>query len=510
MEELKQNALDLLKSGDYEKAAKIYLKLAITAPTDEKLLIAAANCYDKLKEKKVALSLYKKALELNPASIPALINAATIYYEIKKYDKALTLSLKVLELEPDNFSALQNAGNACYGTGNYEEALSYYENMYRLHPNSYNALLNIAGTAYNLGDNQKAIDYAKQAIAKRPTSAEPYILTGNAYIELSNNEEASAYLKKAAEIAPTSDWLMSSIANLCQKAGNLKQCLHYAWKAITLKAGRLTADDHINFAYLLYEAKEENEDEALTKYITRWQQTFPDNPIVKHAASALLSLQDIAYMDLSYVKGLFDSFAPSFDEILNQLEYQAPALIAATLKDNLKTKLFKKRRILDLGCGTGLVAENLKQYFENEEFYGVDISERMLEVAGKKGLYKALYADDIISFLETNEEVYHAVTAGDVFTYLGDLKPLFRLLAKTVKFNGLLCFSISKNQENNNDYFLMPSGRFVHTLSYVNRLLKHCGFKTLSANVAVLRHEGVKEVEGYIVLAQKEIEVIFE
>lgn len=514
MDELEKTALEALKSGEHDKAAKIYLQLAMAHPEMEKFLIAAGNCYDHLGDKKVAHNLYKKAIMVNPQSATALLNISTIYYEFKRYEEAISFAQQVLALKEDNFAALMNLGNSFYAQGQFREALDIYDKMYGLNPNSYIAILNIANTCYNLGEFFRAIEFAEMAIEKRPTSAEPYIVAGNAYIELSQNEDATKALKTAAQIAPNSDWLCTSIANLFQKMKNWPQCLHYAWKAIALKGQHVSADDHINFAYFLYEAKDEAKDEQMQaivdKYLRRWQEQFSNNPIVYHTCCALNNVQEIQAMDLSYVKSLFDGFAPSFDDILTELDYQVPQKIANHLKDNLKTKLFKKRRILDLGCGTGLCTEELRKYFPNEEFYGVDISEKMLNVAGSKNIYRALYADDIISFLTTNEEIFHAVVAGDVLTYMGDLKPLFRLLTKAIKFNGWFCFSISKNTFNPSDYFLTPSGRFVHTIGYVQRLLKYCGFKTIEVEQTILRHEGAHEVEGYVVLAQKELEVIFE
>jgi len=511
VEELEQNALNFLKNREYDKAAKIYLQLAMAHPEEEKFLIAAASCYDNMGDKKTAFSLYKKALGVNAQSLTALLNSATILYELKRYDKVIPLAERALALQSDNFSALMNLGNAYYAMERFDTALELYEKMYKLNPQSYNAIFNIANTCYNLGQYIRAIEFATMAIDKRPTSAEPYIIAGNSYIELARNEDATNCLKKAAEIAPTSDWLCNSIANLFQKMGNWKQCLHYAWKAIALKGQHVTLDDQINFAYFLYEVSEETQNRDLVeKYLTRWEEMFPDNTIIHHTCSALRNVQDVTTMDLTYVKGLFDGFASSFDDILGELDYRVPQLIAENLKNYLKTKLFKKRRILDLGCGTGLCTEALKQYFPNEEFYGVDISDKMLEQAEKKGIYQELYADDIINFLKANQQLFHAVVAGDVLTYIGELKPLFHVLTTAVKFNGFLAFSISKNTVNNNDYFLMPSGRFVHTLNYVFRILKYCGFKVLSAEEATLRHEGAREVKGYVIVAQKEIEVVFE
>jgi len=510
VEEIEQNALDFLKNGDYEKAAKLYLQLAVAHPEDERYLVSAANCYDRMNDKKMALSLYKKAFTVNPNSPAVILNLSTIYYELKKYELSKQFALKALEIKEDNFSAMMNLGNVAYACGDYVQALAYYENMYKVNPNSYNAIVNIANTCYNLGQYLKAIEFARLAIQKRPTHADPYIVAGNCYAELMKTEEAAAFLKKAAEIAPNSDWLCNSVAALYQKAGNWKQALHYAWKAMAIKGNKVTADDHINFGYLLYETEDSGNVELMEKYMLRWEERFQENPIVSYACSALRHEQDVAQTDLTYVKKLFDGFADSFDTILSELNYRVPEYIAAMLKDTLKTKLFKKRRILDLGCGTGLCGEAVHTYFPNEEFFGVDISEKMLTEAGKKAVYQELYADDILSFLAESSELYHAVIAGDVLTYLGDLKPLFRELAGAVKFNGLLCFSISKNLYNQNDYFLTSSGRFVHSIAYIYRLLKYCGFEVVKQEEHILRHEGAKEVTGYVVLARKNIEVVFE
>lgn len=508
LSELEKNALTLLKDKEYDKAAKIYTQLAVENPENEKFLLSAANCYDLKGDKKVAVGLYKKALALNPQSFVALQNLATIYYELKKYEKTIEFAEKALECQANNFAALMNLGNAYYALGKNEDALNYYHEAYQLNSNSYNVLLNLASTHYNLGKFPEAVEFAEKAIEKRPISSDPYIVAGNALIELFRNEEATVFLKKASEIAPASAWLCNSIANMFQKMGDWKQCLYYTWKAFGLKQGHVSADDHINLAYILYEAVDDGQTDLVERYLQRWENFYPNNPIVHHACCALRHEQKLEDMDLSYVKQMFDGFASSFDDILSELDYKVPTLIAEKLKNNLKTKLFKKQSILDLGCGTGLCVEAMLHYFPNEEYYGVDVSEKMLERAERKNIYTALYADDIITFLDNNEMLFHAIIAGDVLTYAGNLKPIFRRLTSALRINGWFCFSVSKNTFDNSDYFLTPSGRFVHSLGYVRRLLKYYGFKAIAIDEAVLRREGAREIQGYVILAQKEIEVI--
>lgn len=510
MQELEEKALDLIKNAEFEKAGKIYLQLALNNSDDERFLISAGNCFDNAGDKKVALGLYKKVLEKNPQSLMALINVSAIYYEFKKYDKALKFAEEALAIKNDNFSAMLVLGNVCYAKGIYDDALVYYENMYQLNPNSYLAILNIANTSYSMGNFIKAIEFGSKAIKKRPNSPDAYVIVGNSYIELSKPENAVKFLQKAAELSPNSAWVCNSISSLFQKQGNWKQGLHYAWKAFGLKKDDVSADDHINFGYTLYEALESGKKDLVIKYASEWLKKYSDNSIVKYICSAIVSEQGVVKTDLEYVSHLFDGFASSFDNILYELNYRVPELIADTLKDNLKTKLFKKRRILDMGCGTGLCVEAMRKFFPNEEYFGVDISERMLEVARRKEIYLELYQNDIVGFLQADTNLYHAVIAGDVLTYIGDLRELFREVSRVVKFNGLICFSISKNTHNNNDYFLTPSGRFVHSISYILKLLKYCGFELVLQREESLRNEGSKDIKGYVVLARKAIEVVFE
>lgn len=86
--------------------------------------------------------------------------------------------------------------------------------------------------------------------------------------------------------------------------------------------------------------------------------------------------------------------------------------------------------ILDLGCGTGLAGAWLKDYAKT--LIGVDISEAMLSVARKKGLYQELYElplldyfNDIVSVVNSSIlNTFDVIVAADVFAYIGDLSEI--------------------------------------------------------------------------------------
>ena len=95
------------------------------------------------------------------------------------------------------------------------------------------------------------------------------------------------------------------------------------------------------------------------------------------------------------------------------------------------------------------------------------------------------------------------MTASDVLTYFGDLRSLFEEVTRALSFQGLFVFSICENATTKDDYLLTPSGRFVHQLDYVLKLLKKEGCDVVSSQRHALRNEGDEVVYGYIVVVKK-------
>lgn len=84
----------------------------------------------------------------------------------------------------------------------------------------------------------------------------------------------------------------------------------------------------------------------------------------------------------------------------------------------------KNLKVLDLGCGTGLVGKVLKEKFGFTNLVGLDASEEMLEIAKNRAIY-----NKHISTFVTNERVndiktgeFDAVVSAGVFT-IGLVRP---------------------------------------------------------------------------------------
>ncbi|MGB1446431.1 MAG: class I SAM-dependent DNA methyltransferase [Arenicellales bacterium] len=111
---------------------------------------------------------------------------------------------------------------------------------------------------------------------------------------------------------------------------------------------------------------------------------------------------------------LYRDWATTYDTHLEQgLHYRAPSRIAEILAEVLEEQ---SSLILDVGCGTGLVAEYLA-HLGFKLCDGLDFSPEMLEVAKKKGIYQSLVEADLEKPLEIAQGSYDAAICCGTFTH---------------------------------------------------------------------------------------------
>ena len=120
-------------------------------------------------------------------------------------------------------------------------------------------------------------------------------------------------------------------------------------------------------------------------------------------------------------------------------KYTAPQETVLVLK---KYALNNKYKILDAGCGTGLVGIELKKYgYSNID--GVDFSQNMLDLI-PQGIYKKIEKVDLNKPLKFKTNMYDVVMCVGTFTY-GHVKPqALDELIRITKNGGLICFTINE------------------------------------------------------------------
>ena len=167
--------------------------------------------------------------------------------------------------------------------------------------------------------------------------------------------------------------------------------------------------------------------------------------------------------DPRYVRQLFDQFAPDYDSrMLSQLHYNAPTVLRQ-LGKFLGLGIGGGCAILDLGCGTGLMGEEVRQW--GSRLDGVDLSPGMIQKARAREIYDALFESDICSWLAEPGRNYDIIFAADTVVYLGDLAPLLAVAA------GRLCrgghFLFTGEWKEGEGFELGPERRWRHSESYL-------------------------------------------
>ena len=111
---------------------------------------------------------------------------------------------------------------------------------------------------------------------------------------------------------------------------------------------------------------------------------------------------------------LYRDWAGSYDQQLERgLRYVAPAVIAQMLS---VAEPDHTVRVLDVGCGTGLVGVSLSQLgFVHLD--GLDFSSHMLKEAQRKGVYRELIQADLNEPLDLTPSTYGAAISCGTFTH---------------------------------------------------------------------------------------------
>lgn len=502
MENLEHQASILFGEKEYAKALELYQLLLQNKPKSEKYLIACGNCFDGMGDKDKAIEMYFEALKINKNSEAGLLNLSTIFYELKDYRQAANYAGQVLNINANNVAAWQNLANVGFCTADYETALHYYQKMYEYNNNSYIAMINIANTYYCMGKYVLALEFAKKSLHKHPSSITAHILAGNSLSAMNKPEKAVAMFTRAYELDQTRLEVLNALSDAYRAMNDWENCVLFAWRYVK-NSPNPQASIQLNFGYLLYECYSEKSPELAEKFAAKWLKFFPENKIVEHMANAIINGSNLQNSDAEFIKATFNAFAPDFDQTLADLDYQAPNLIYEALCRHLKTSLFTKHHIADLGCGTGLCGVKIKKFASFKGLIGIDLSEKMIEEASKKRVYSQLICDDICHYLENTSYFFNVIVASDVWTYFGDLAKAFVRVSRSLTPDGLFVFTFSENTFNKDDFFLTPSGRFVHSPSYVERVLKSAGLRQISQERHILRNEAERPVYGYVVVAQK-------
>lgn len=201
------------------------------------------------------------------------------------------------------------------------------------------------------------------------------------------------------------------------------------------------------------------------------------------------------------IQRMFDSHAHTYDDNFNYLKYRGPELLSELIgKIDFSGSL--RVNALDVGCGTGLCGPTIKEVAD--QLTGIDLSQKMLDVAATKSCYDRLSAMDLMSLDRSYHSAFDLIVCFDTLCYFSDLKDAFSTLRHCLNKNGVLIFTVEQALDDSTDFQLKASGRYGHHKGYLLSTLKSVGFSEPVALLSdTLRLQYDQPVDGYAILVYR-------
>lgn len=344
-----------------------------------------------------------------------------------------------------------------------EEAERCFDQALRCNPASYEALLGKGIVLLDRDHLEAGLDMLDKAIQANPQHYRAYYVLGDFFLRRMQFGESEKFLRRAVELNP-----------------------HF------LDARRKLAVDLCNL---------QKKEEALEQ-LNIILEKEPDNQNLLFLRAVQLGERpDTA--PRAHVANLFDVYADKFEaHLTKKLGYRTPQILAERII-HLRTQEgipSSNLSLLDIGCGTGLVAEAFQSFTQYR--VGIDVSPRMVEEANKRGLYDEALVEDGVEYMLQTARHFDLIIAADVLVYIGNPEPLFAAAVDKLTPGGYLAFSVEKGDDAP-PFVLRPSGRFAHDLHATKALGEKYGLKLALCELAALRQERDVPLEGYIFIFQR-------
>lgn len=462
-------------------------------PEDPELLHIMAIIHVELKNYSKALNYVDSAIQ-KESHIPAFHNSkGNILMRLNDYRAATKALQAAISIDPNYPPAYNNLGTCFIRQDRLDLAINAYQTALRLKSDFTDAQYNLARCFMQKELFEDAINLLENVLAVLPQHKSGHYLLATAYLIKKNPEKALKHYLRQIEIHPTAE-AYYNIGVLIMNKDRHREAVDYFKRSLSLDPNQINTYLNLASTYL----KMRQFSEAI-HYYEMAEKLNPNDPEIQYVLSALKQNNTLKKAPKEFVAHLFDEYAPYYDRHLTeQLHYQAPTLIQEiACQESASTDPHQK--ILDLGCGTGLCGEKLRSLAKT--LIGIDISKSMIEIAREKNCYDTLEVISIESALKKYDSL-DMITAGDVFTYIGDLEEIFSLAEKALKPKGLFIFTAEKTHQEN--YTLQKSVRYAHQRAYIETLANQYHFEILVCNNIVLRKDQGNPVEGYVFCLKKD------
>jgi predicted TPR repeat methyltransferase len=447
-----------------------------------------------------AIGLLRAGARQDPRSPEAHNNLGNVLAMMRRHDQAAAGFRTAIALRPDFAEAHNNLASAMAAQGKTDEAARHYRQAIALRPTYGDAHLNLGRILSESGELDAAEVHYRHALALGSRPAETHCRLGDLARMQRKFEAAGNSYQQAIAHAPNLAQAWLGLGHVHYQAGRYEGALAAfarapehaeAWLGRGRALRRLKRPAEAIFAYR----------QALAK--------GADADVVGYYLAALGAESAPPATPSRLVRAIFDRYSERYDQhVVERLKYRTPDLLYGAVVHALSARcgqsdLPADLRIVDLGCGTGLVGALFRPLAGH--LLGIDISARMLEQARRRQIYDDLAASELIDFLRTQTARFDLALAADVLVYLGDLAELLAEVRRALRSGGYFGFSVEAAESQNfrDDFVLRPNLRYAHSAAYLQRVAEEHGLVMAALETKTLRREDDSDVIGHLAILRR-------
>ena len=139
---------------------------------------------------------------------------------------------------------------------------------------------------------------------------------------------------------------------------------------------------------------------------------------------------------------IYNHWADTYEDYVISINYVGAKNLALNFKNLISTSGINNLKILDFGCGTGLLSQEIQQKLSGQYMFdidGVDISENMIQKSREKKIYRQLIDINLEhDSLPENYQYDYIVSSGVFLEGHASFKIINKLLNNLKSFGNLL------------------------------------------------------------------------
>ena len=489
LNELKNLGQTAFRNGRIAEALEHYLNASRKAPKDAETWHMLSVLHGMSGNASEAEVCCRKTISLQPNAASAYNNLGTILKDKGRLDEAAAAYRKSLALAPNNAAAANNLGTLLRETGNRDGALAHYDTAIRLKPDYADAYSNRGAVLQDMGRISEALQSYQRAVQLQPNNAAWLFNYGCGLREAGNMDESARVFQGALQIDPGNAKAWDGLCHTLLELRRFDEARISGLRALEIDPGLADACLHTGAAFQALGQRDK-----AAELFQRALEIDPGNATAGYFLAIMGVSEPPDKSPTEYVTKLFDGYAETFeDSLVNKLQYRIPARLQQLASTYFDPNV-RKVDVIDLGCGTGLCGPLFRPLAAR--LVGVDLSSKMVAKARGQGAYDELMVDDLLPPLQANPAGFDLVLAADVFVYIGNLEPVFAATSVAARPGALFMFSTEGSD--GQGFVLRESGRYAHSLHYIEELAARFGFDIVTIEDAVIRKESGKDIPGNV------------